>query len=309
MQEESVLSANDVATTIYEIPLDLHREQLDRLVVRKLSLSENRVDVSRWAAMVKAVKQAEETVRIAVVGKYINLDDAYKSVYEALRHGGISRKVKVELVRVDSEEIDSLAAAEERLSSADGVLVPGGFGSRGIEGMILAARYTRENGIPYFGICLGMQVMVIEYARNVCGLSGADSTEFAPDTPHPVISLLEEQVGLTDFGGTMRLGLGETALLPGNVVFEAYGSEKIGERHRHRYEVSNAYRDTLIRGGLVLAGTTTDGTLVESVSWPDHPWGAGVQFHPEFTSKPLQPNPLFSGFIGAAGNRSKKKKE
>jgi len=241
------------------------------------------------------------------VGKYINLDDSYKSVYEALRHGGISRNVKVELVRVDSEEIDSPAAADERLASADGVLVPGGFGSRGIEGMILAAGYARESGTPYFGICLGMQVMVIEYARNVCGLSGADSTEFAPDTPHPVISLLEEQVGLTDFGGTMRLGWGETVLLPGNVVFEAYGSGKIGERHRHRYEVSNAYREELMRGGLILAGTTADGTLVESVSWPDHRWGAGVQFHPEFTSKPLRPHPLFAGFIGAAGDRSAKR--
>ncbi len=303
VEEGAVLSANDVETTIYEIPLDLRREKLDGLVVTKLGLPDSRVDLSRWTAMVEGIKRAEKTVTIAVVGKYINLDDAYKSVYEALRHGGIACHLRVEFLRVDSEDLEHGRTPYTALDRADGILVPGGFGSRGIEGMIGAARYARESGTPYLGICLGLQVMVIEYARNVCGLDKADSTEFAPDTPHPVISLLEEQVGITDFGGTMRLGRGETRLVPGNVVFEAYGAESIHERHRHRYEVSNRYRGVLTEAGLVIAGTTPDGTLVESVTWPSHPWGAGVQFHPEFTSRPLEPHPLFAGFIGAAAER------
>ncbi|MBN2050942.1 MAG: CTP synthase [Spirochaetales bacterium] len=300
LDEDAVLSANDVKTTIYEIPLDLQREGLDDLVVKKLGFKGGRSDLSAWKVMVDGVLKAKKTLRIAVVGKYINLDDSYKSIYEALRHGGISQGVAVELLRLDSEELEKSGSPEASLSEAAGILIPGGFGSRGIEGMISAARYAREKNIPYFGICLGMQIMVVEYARNVCSLPDANSTEISPETPHPVISLLEEQVGLTSLGGTMRLGKSETLLRSGTLPAESYGATRIFERHRHRYEVSNLYRTTLEEGGLVTAGTTADGTLVESVLWPGHPWGVGVQYHPEFTSKPLKPHPLFVGFLEAA---------
>ena len=300
VEVDAVISASDVETTIYEIPLMFHRQRLDEIVLKKLHLEAGPADLSKWQHVVSVMRDADRAVTIAVVGKYIDLNDSYKSVDEALYHGGIANTVSVTLRKIDSEKLEKAEDLHEVFEGVDAILVPGGFGSRGINGMVQTAAFARTNGIPYLGICLGMQVMVIEYARSVLGHEDADSTEFAPETEHPVVSLLEEQVNVKTYGGTMRLGSNPSRLLPGTRIRSIYGSEVIEERHRHRYEFSNAFRDTLHSAGLLVTAVTTDDSLVESVEWKGHPWGIGVQFHPEFKSKPFAAHPLFAGFVAAA---------
>jgi CTP synthase len=297
---EAVISAYDIKTSIYEIPLTFYRQGLDTIVMDLLQLEAGAAELDEWQHVSDVVGGARSTVRIAVVGKYIELNDSYKSVDEALFHGGIANEAVVELVKLDSERLERLEDLGDALGDVDAVLVPGGFGSRGIEGMIRTAQYAREYEIPYFGICLGMQVMVIEHARHRMGLAEANSTEFIPDTPAPVVSLLEEQVNVKNYGGTMRLGANNSRLLPDTRIRDIYAAEIISERHRHRYEVSNQYRDQLHDSGLRVAAVTEDDALVESVEWPAHPWGVGVQFHPEFKSKPIAAHPLFRSFVAAA---------
>ncbi len=299
VEKEAVISAYDVRTTIYEIPLTFVEQKVDEIIVKKLGLAEKGPARDGWRKVVKHFTEAKKTVRIAVVGKYTGLHDAYISIYESLFHGGIANGARVQLIKFESEELEDGRNLSEAFAECDGVLVPGGFGLRGIEGMVRAAHYARENKVPYLGICLGMQIMVIEYARNVLGLKDASSTEFSPETRTPVVSLLEEQVDIKAYGGTMRLGKSDTHLKAGTKIHSAYGAEVISERHRHRYEVSNRYRAGLEGEGLLVSGLTPDSSLVESVEWPDHPWGVGVQFHPEFKSKPLAPSPLFNHFISA----------
>ncbi|MCA9440281.1 MAG: CTP synthase, partial [Candidatus Omnitrophica bacterium] len=295
----AVLSAQDVTTTIYEIPLAYSKEGIDRIVMEKLKLQGSPLDMSRWEDFVQRVIQPEGTVRIAVVGKYSELQDAYRSIYEALLHGGAAHRYKVEIVKINAEEVEEKGCTE-LMHGIHGVLIPGGFGTRGIEGKIDVIRYARENEIPFFGICLGMQCATIEVARHLASLENANSTEINPETPHPVISLLEEQMKIEDMGGTMRLGAYHCHLVPGTKAHKAYGVPDMSERHRHRYEFNNKYREKLEDAGLRIAGTSPDGKLVEIVEVPDHPWFVGVQFHPEFTSRPLRPQPLFRDFVGAA---------
>lgn len=304
VEEEAVISAYDVPVTIYEIPLIFAEQNLDTIVINKLKLKSPPGDLSAWSRMVETYCNARRTVKIGIVGKYTELLDSYKSIYEALYHGGIANKVKIELVKIDSDQIAGISAENSDLARVAGILIPGGFGHRGIEGMIAAANYARIQGLPCFGICLGMQVMVIEYARNVLALAGANSTEFNQETEYPVISLLEEQVDIKTFGATMRLGRSESRLKEGTLIKSAYGREIIYERHRHRYEVSSIFKEALMQAGLILSGFTADSLLVESIEWPEHHWGLGVQFHPEFRSKPIDPHPLFSSFITACINRN-----
>ncbi len=299
VEKEAVISAYDVRTTIYEIPLAFVDQKVDQIIVKKLNLGEKSPIRDGWRNVVKHFTEAKRTVRVAIVGKYTGLHDAYISIYESLFHGGIANGARVQLVKFESEDLEDGRDLAAAFSECDGVLVPGGFGLRGIEGMIRAARYARENRVPYLGICLGMQIMVIEYARSHLGLLEANSTEFAPETKAPVVSLLEEQIDIKSYGGTMRLGKSDTHLKKGSRIAAAYEAEVISERHRHRYEVSNQYRKDLEAAGLLVSGLTPDATLVESIEWPDHPWGVGVQFHPEFQSKPLAPSPLFSQFVTA----------
>jgi len=300
VDKEAVISSYNVKTTIYEIPLTFADQKLDQIIMRRLHLIGGGPAPEGLGPFVERFRAAKKKARIAVVGKYMSLHDSYISVFEALLHGAVANDAHVELLKIEAEDFDGEGRAAEAIREADGLLIPGGFGLRGIEGMILAVRQARQNGIPCLGICLGLQIMVIEYARGVLGLDGANSTEFDPGTKHPVISLLEEQVDVKTFGGTMRLGIGETRLEAGTRIREAYGSDAIYERHRHRYEVSNSYRKALADAGLVISGVTQDGSLVESMEWPDHPWGVGVQFHPEFLSKPGKPGPLFRSFLAAS---------
>jgi CTP synthase len=299
VEKEAVISAYDVRTTIYEIPLTFVEQKVDEIILRKLGLEAKSPVRDGWRRVVKHFTEAKKTARVAIVGKYTGLHDAYISIFESLFHGGIANEARVQLVKFESEELEDGRNLSEAFAECDGVLVPGGFGLRGIEGMVRAAQYARENKVPYLGICLGMQIMVIEYARNILGLKDASSTEFSPETRTPVVSLLEEQVDIKTYGGTMRLGRSDTHLKPGTKIHSAYGTDVISERHRHRYEVSNQYRTGLEEEGLLVSGLTPDSSLVESVEWPDHPWGVGVQFHPEFKSKPLAPSPLFNHFISA----------
>ena len=296
---ECVIEELDVAHSIYEVPLDLRAEKVDELVCRYLGLDAAAKSMKDWEKMLERMINPSRKVQIAVVGKYIQLTDAYKSMYEALKHAGAANDAAVEIVRVDAENIEK-DGAEKYLKGVAGVLVPGGFGTRGIEGKILAARYARENKIPYLGLCLGMQIAVIEFARNVCGLNGANSTEFDPKSPHPVICLLEEQKGVEAKGGTMRLGAQPCKLVAGTKARALYDADEISERHRHRYEFNNAYRDQLMKAGLTVAGRFTKHDLVEIIELRDHPWFIACQFHPEFLSKPHKPHPLFRGFIEAA---------
>lgn len=296
---KAVISAYDVPT-IYQVPLAFHEQGADQLIIDRLQLECRKAEVEPWETMVNTLTSAQRKVRIAVVGKYIDLQDSYKSVDEALYHGGIAQSSQVELVKIDSEKLEKESDIGSVFAGITGILVPGGFGGRGIMGMIQTAHYARTNNVPYMGICLGMQIMVIEYARSVLGLTEADSSEFAPDCSDQVISLLEDQVDIQNYGGTMRLGSNQSLLKEGSLIRKAYGKEVISERHRHRYEVSNSYRDVLSAAGLIIGGTTMDGKLVESVQWPDHSWGVGVQFHPEFKSQPTNPHPLFSDFVAAA---------
>ncbi len=297
---DSVLSAHDVNTTIYEIPVIYHEQGLCEVVVNKLNLKIGRANLTEWRKVANSYKNAKKTVNIGMVGKYIELADAYKSIDEAVVHGAIANGVKVNIVKIDSERFENGEKAEDILKDIDGILVPGGFGQRGILGMIKAASYARENKIPYFGICLGLQIMVIEYCRNVLGISKANSSEFKQEGEYNVVTLLEEQVDVTAFGGTMRLGLSKSKLEKGTHIEKAYGSVEAWERHRHRYEVNNEYRKQLIEAGLIISGLTPDSSLVESVEWSNHPWGVSVQFHPEFTSKPVNAGPLFRDFIKAS---------
>jgi CTP synthase len=272
---------------------------LDDLIVKRLGLKAGPLDIADWRALVDRVKQPKHEVTIAVVGKYIKHRDAYKSVYESLDHAGISHRARVLVRRVESEDISS-QGAEALLGGVDGILIPGGFGMRGIEGKIEAIRYARKQNIPFFGICLGMQCAVIEFARDEIGLVDANSTEFDQDTQHPVISLMADQREVNERGGTMRLGLWPCQLQEGSLAHKAYGKLDIQERHRHRYEVNNDYRERLIQAGLTPTGVSPDGTLVEIVECKDHPWFLAVQFHPEFLSKPTKSHPLFRDFIGAS---------
>ena len=294
---EGVISGYDVPT-IYELPLVYYQQGIDAFILRKMNIESRHAELGAWRQVVEKLRHPASRVRIGIVGKYMELHDAYKSVWEALSHGGIANNAGVELVKIDSGRLeDPGAKLDEIFDSVDGVLVPGGFGERGIEGMIVAARYAREHRLPYFGICLGMQIMVIEYARDVLGWADAHSTEFSKTTKHPVISLLEEQIDVKAYGGTMRLGASESLTKPETGMRRAYGAEHIQERHRHRYEVANSIRSDLEAGGLVISATTPDGSLVEACEWPDHPWGLGVQFHPEFKSRPTKANPLFKAFV------------
>lgn len=290
---------NLTAPILYEVPLMLEEEGLANVVCKRLGLDCGKPDLTEWTAMVKRAKEASERVEIALVGKYVALHDAYLSVVEALTHGGIENDVKVDIRWVDAEKLTA-ENVDESLSGCRGILVPGGFGDRGVEGKILAVRYAREKKIPFFGICLGMQMAVVEFARNVAGLRDANSGEFDQGTKNPVIDLMPEQRDVTEKGGTMRLGAYPCRLVPGSKSYSAYGKEVIYERHRHRYEFNNAYREKLGQLGLELAGLSPSDKLVEIVELPDHPWFVGVQFHPELKSRPNRAHPLFRDFIAAA---------
>lgn len=291
------------AETLYEVPLKLEEEGFAEKVCARLGLPCEAPDLTLWRDMVEAEKNSHEIVRIALVGKYVELHDAYLSVAEALKHAGIANRVKVVIDWVHSELVTDENAAEI-LGDAHGILVPGGFGDRGIEGKIAATRFAREHKVPFYGICLGMQLAVIEFSRNVLGLKDANSSELNPFTPHPVIDLMPDQLGVVDKGGTMRLGLYPCVVTPGTKAYEAYDSALVQERHRHRYEVNNDYRERLSGSGMIFSGLSPDGHLVEMIELPDHPWFVAVQFHPEFISRPTRPQPLFKGFISAAKSAS-----
>ena len=295
---DSVVQNTD-SDTLYEVPLLLNKEGLDTLVVKKLKLQCGEPDLDKWKAMVDSILNPKHKVKIALVGKYVELHDAYLSVVEALGHGGIANESEVEIDWINSCHLTP-DNYKEILQDADGILVPGGFGNRGTEGKILAARYARENKVPYFGICLGMQIAVIEYARNVLGLENANSTELDPETPHGVINLMPEQADIDEMGGTMRLGLYPCKIAENTKVYEAYQDELVFERHRHRYEFNNEYREKMIEKGMILSGISPDERLVEIIELSDHPWFVGCQFHPEFKSRPNRPHPLFKDFIKAA---------
>jgi CTP synthase len=303
VEPTAVISNRDVPD-VYLVPAALQAEGLDELVRAKLGLPEGEADLAEWNELTDRIGRREGRVRIALVGKYVKLQDAYLSVHEALKHSGVRHGCDVEVRWVDAEGM-SLAEAAELLEEVDGVLVPGGFGSRGWEGKILACRVAREREIPYLGICLGMHVAVSEFARHVVDLEGANSTEMDPETPFPVIDLLPEQKEIEDLGGTMRLGAQAVEIAEGTRAREAYGEPVVWERHRHRYEVNNQYRQRLVDAGLVVSGTYQEGRLVEIVELPDHPWFVASQFHPEFKSRPTRPAPLFRDFVGAALARSR----
>ena len=298
----AVIEGRD-AETIYEVPLDYHRQKFDQLVVDRLGLKGHDPDLGPWTQMVETIKEPKNgRVRVAVVGKYTALIDAYKSVQEALIHGGIANDVGVEIDWLSSEAFEEDEALD-RLDGYDGLLIPGGFGVRGVEGMLRAIERVRTGGIPFFGICLGLQCAVIEFARNVCGLKQSHSVEFLSDTADPVICLMDSQRQVTHMGGTMRLGTYPARLRAGSRASEIYGAQEISERHRHRYEVNNAYRDILAENGMRFSGLSPDGNLVEMIELPDHPWFIGCQFHPELKSRPMRPHPLFASFIRAAMER------
>lgn len=305
--KECVIENNN-CDILYAVPMMLKDEGLDSVVIKKLGLECGEPDLTDWQAMLDALRTPVQTVKIAMVGKYVELHDSYISVNEALKHGGIETHSAVDIHWIDSESLEGENVnLDEILGDMDGILVPGGFGSRGIEGKIKACNYARTNNIPYLGICLGMQISIIEFARNVLGLSGANSAEINPETPYPVIDILPEQKDVTDMGGTMRLGQYPCALNPESKSYALYGASMIYERHRHRYEVNNDYRNDLLAGGMIFAGTSPDNHIVEMVEIPTHPWFVACQFHPEFKSRPNKPHPLFRGFVTAAANRHKEK--
>jgi CTP synthase len=299
---EAVVEEMDVDHTIYEVPLMLQRERVDELVCQALHLDAPRANMAHWQEIIRKLIAPQHRTRIGVVGKYIGLQDAYKSVYEAITHGGVGNDCGVEIVRVESEEIEK-EGADKVLKGLGGILVPGGFGERGIEGKIQAAKYAREHKLPYLGLCLGMQIATIEFARHALKLDKAHSTEFDADTPHPVIAMLDAQKKITKKGGTMRLGAQPCQLAVGSKAAQFYGAFVINERHRHRYEFNNAYREKFQKAGFVCSGLSPDGKLVEVIELADHPFFIASQFHPEFLSKPHQPHPLFKGFIAAAHAR------
>jgi CTP synthase len=298
---EGVIEEKDVEHSIYEVPLMLQRERMDDLVCKLLHLDVPPADMSHWQDIIRKLIAPQHRVRLGVVGKYIELQDAYKSVYEAIMHGGVANDCGVEIEKIESEEIEKFGA-EKVLKGLGGVLVPGGFGERGIEGKVQAARYCREHKLPYLGLCLGMQIACVEFARHVLKLEKAHSTEFDATTPHPIICLLDEQKKVTKKGGTMRLGAQACQLVMGTKAQQLYGAFVINERHRHRYEFNNAYREKFESQGMVFSGTSPDGKLVEVIELRDHPFFMASQFHPEFLSKPNKPHPLFRGFIAACHN-------
>jgi len=295
---DAVIEERDVETSIYEVPIMLRDAGLDDLVVRRLQLSAEDGCMDDWKEMIEKIRKTTEEVEIAVCGKYIQLNDSYKSIYEALAHAGIANGVNIKIRKVDSELVER-DGPEAHLEGVHGLLIPGGFGKRGVEGKVSAIRYVRERGIPFFGICLGLQVAVMEFARHVAGISGATSTEFDAEAVEPVIDLMAEQKDVEDMGGTMRLGAYPCSLVEGTLVQGMYNQDLISERHRHRFEVNNRYRKVLQQHGLVIAGLYRDKDLVEIIELPDHPWFVGVQFHPEFQSKPLKSHPIFRGFVRA----------
>jgi CTP synthase len=296
---DGVIEALD-QETIYEVPLSLRDQKIDEVILRRLHLETPEPDLGPWTEMANRVKQPSHgEVRIAVVGKYTALVDSYKSIQEALTHGGIANDVKVNIDWLSSEQFEQ-GRGVDLLEDYQGLLIPGGFGPRGVEGMLMAIRWARENSLPFFGICLGLQCAVVEFARNVCGLEDSHSSEFEEDTPDPVICLLDTQLQVTTKGGTMRLGAYPCALKPGSRVRGIYGVDEISERHRHRWEVNNAYREMLEEKGLTISGTSPDGGLVEMIEITEHPWFVAGQFHPELKSRPMSPHPLFASFVQAA---------
>jgi CTP synthase len=311
VEEEAVITAKDVAS-VYEVPLNFAHEGVDTLALRYLHLHAKDRDLSHWENLVHRVYNPKDVVRIGIVGKYVEYEDSYKSLKEALVHGSLAHNLKLELNWVEAEGLETTEKSdksyEAQLDSYDGILVPGGFGKRGIEGMLKAIQYAREKQVPYFGICLGMQTACIEFARNVCGLADANSSEFDPATPHRVIYKLRELRGVEELGGTMRLGAWPCKIEPDTLAFRIYGQTEISERHRHRYEFNREYEETMTAGGLKISGSTPDGTYVEMIEIPGHPHFIGCQFHPEFKSKPLEPHPLFKSFIGAAYAHGQKRK-
>ncbi len=300
---ESVIPAEN-APTLYSIPLTLHEERLDELVLEKLRLAAPAPDLTEWRALVDRMLSAEKSVKVAIVGKYVKLQDAYLSVVEALGHAGGAHGVKVDIDWIDAEDLTGPESSRQRLGGADGVLVLPGFGDRGTEGKIEAACYARETGTPYLGLCLGMQIAVVEFARHAVGLDKANSTEFDPESPHPVIGIMPDQVGV-EMGGTMRLGHYPCKIQPDTLAAEVYREDLVQERHRHRFEVNNGYRDALAGAGMIFSGTSPDGRLVEMAELRDHPFFIGSQFHPEFKSRPLRPHPLFRGFVAACRDQRK----
>jgi CTP synthase len=310
--EEAVITAKDVAS-IYEVPIVFAHEEVDTLALRYLHLQAGDRDLSKWNDLVHRVYNPKDVVRIGIVGKYVEYEDSYKSLKEALVHGALAHNLKLEVNWVEAEGLEAADESdrsyEAQLECYDGILVPGGFGKRGIEGMLNAIRYAREKHVPYFGICLGMQTACIEFARNVCGLADANSSEFDPATPHRVIYKLRELRGVEELGGTMRLGAWPCKIEPGTLANKVYGQTEISERHRHRYEFNREYEEPMVAGGLRISGSTPDGTYVEMVEIPEHPYFIGCQFHPEFKSKPLEPHPLFKAFVGASYEHGKKRKE
>lgn len=299
--KESVIEVADVSHSIYEVPIELNKQGLDTKICERLELPAGVANLSKWEDVLYRVMHPKKKVVIGVVGKYIQLQDAYKSVFEALRHAAIANQVDLEIRTFESEKVtETSEAVESMIGGCDGYLVPGGFGERGWIGKIMTAKYCREKKIPYFGLCLGMQVMCVEFARHVLGLTDANSTEMDPNTAHPIISLLEEQKGMENLGGTMRLGAYSCKVTPKSKAFEAYGEEIISERHRHRYEFNNTFKKACEEKGFLLSGVLENGTLCEIAEVIDHPWMLGVQYHPEFKSKPTQPHPLFFQFIKAS---------
>lgn len=292
---------NNNCDILYAVPMMLKEQKMDEVVLRKLGIDAPNQDLSDWEDMLFALRNPKQTVKIAMVGKYVELHDSYISVNEALKHGGIATRSAVDINWIDSESLEADGVnLDEVFKDVDGILVPGGFGSRGIEGKILACNYARTHKIPYLGICLGMQIAIIEFARNVLGLDGANSAEINPDTRYPVIDILPEKKTLTDLGGTLRLGKYPCVLNPESKSYELYGADEIWERHRHRYEVNNDYREALLSHGMIFAGTSPNNHIVEMIEIPDHPWFVAGQFHPEFKSRPNKPHPLFRGFVTAA---------
>ncbi len=296
---DAVITARDIETTIYEIPRILSDQGLDNLVLDRFGLQAPKADLSDWDRIVQILHKPSHEVTIGIIGKYTRLHDAYKSIDKALIAGGLPHEARVHLRRVESTSLEH-GDVERYLEPCDGILIPGGFGTRGLEGKIRAVRYARENKVPFFGICLGLQCAVIEYARGVLGLEGASSTELDPDTPHPVISLLSEQREVTELGGTMRLGAYPCSLMPNTKARSAYGADEVSERHRHRYEFNGAYRSRFEGTGFIVSGLYREKDLVEIIELRDHPWFIAVQFHPEFKSRPRKPHPLFAGLVGAA---------
>lgn len=308
VSKECVIENNN-CDILYAVPMMLKEQKMDEVVMKKLGIDAPNQDLSDWEEMLYALRNPKQTVKIALVGKYVELHDSYISVNEALKHGGISTMSAVDIHWIDSESLEADDAnLDEILGDMDGILVPGGFGSRGIEGKILAANYARTHGIPYLGICLGMQIAIIEFARNVLNMQGANSAEINPETPFPLIDILPEKKNISDLGGTLRLGQYPCILNEKSNSYQLYGEKEIFERHRHRYEVNNDYRDSLLQGGMIFAGTSPDNHIVEMIELPDHPWFVACQFHPEFKSRPNKPHPLFRGFVTAAAERMKNKK-